>query len=808
MSLAPTGPSISDINDAFTDPDTPIGSVYYKSIGGSVINWSGALPVDSVNGQKYWESAAYPSGAKLRIFQYGSTHPARLDETGVTSWPAAGTSVLQGQIDTVITDGTNDVAVTLDVYLDGPAATVPTTPPGTMAAPTVTAISASSISVARAAPPAPGDSPTIGYKYRYSTDLINWTQADDPVDPWTPTGLLASTLYYAQTKAYNSFGDGAWSQTGSATTAAASGTVQNQVARFGSKTPTGKGGYRPFSDAGVATSLSTYNSLVSGSLGAYVPAISATGGLIFNSGGAGAPNGAVLRCTLVGGGTVDLTVETVANAYHAYDITEIKTAYAAAVCGDTIYVRDGFYNQNSPRQILSRSASPAGWNGSNPFVITPELGGVAKFGALEVGSNGTGAAQYVHLTGLKFEAQFVATSNDGIGSTKGIFAITQGLSYVTIDNCEIKTAQLVTATTTGVLNGIYNNGGRFLTARNNVIDGNAYGITSGSDDCLFEDNLILRTQVDALACSGARTKVLRNTVTEKLHQATEHAVTGVTTGSTTTFTLAAVDSANIYTGQTIYMTGLGGMPTTEGDLATVASTTTTTVTVNYNSNGLTWTGGGAIGASRGLHGDYIQHADSMNYDGGQDDMEVIGNVWQAGQQLNSYGGDGQYQAGSGGSIPAKRRRMKVIGNVYIGEYVNGMNLNNLEDSLVASNTVIRQQGSPGAQNTITRIAVNGLNNLVWDNVSTGYSLGSTSIGTNNVTLPIVSSQNIPPSPSDAAIYTDAFVNPDLVSHIALTRAEILSRYAPKPGGTLDIAIVPGAIGGQYDQNTGIYTAPR
>ena len=47
-----------------------------------------------------------------------------------------------------------------------------------------------------------------------------------------------------------------------------------------------------------------------------------------------------------------------------------------------------------------------------------------------------------------------------------------------------------------------------------------------------------------------------------------------------------------------------------------------------------------------------------------------------------------------------------------------------------------------------------------------------------------------------------------MTRLPLTYAELIAAYAPKTGGPLDLAIIPGAIGGAFDQATGIYTDPR
>ncbi len=120
--------------------------------------------------------------------------------------------------------------------------------------------------------------------------------------------------------------------------------VQAQTAVFGAATLVGAGGFKPVSLTGYSVSLASYNSLVSGSLGGYTPAIS--GGALVFSGAAGAPSGAVLRCGLSGGGTVDITISTQANTYSVATVAEIQAALSAvgSAGGKTILVRRGEYS--------------------------------------------------------------------------------------------------------------------------------------------------------------------------------------------------------------------------------------------------------------------------------------------------------------------------------------------------------------------------------------------------------------------------------------------------------------------------------
>ena len=119
--------------------------------------------------------------------------------------------------------------------------------------------------------------------------------------------------------------------------------LANQTATFGTLTIAGAGAFKPVDAAGNTVALTSYNSLVSGSLGVYTPSI-LSGGLRF-TGAAGAPNAAVLRCGYAGG-TVDITISTVANTYSVKDNTERAAAETAITSagGKTIRMRRGDFS--------------------------------------------------------------------------------------------------------------------------------------------------------------------------------------------------------------------------------------------------------------------------------------------------------------------------------------------------------------------------------------------------------------------------------------------------------------------------------
>ncbi len=89
-----------------------------------------------------------------------------------------------------------------------PVATVP----GSMAAPTVAAVSDMEIRVDLAEVPDDGGAMITRYDLRYSdTDGSNWATVTGVSTPEVITDLTAETLYYVQTRAVNAVGAGAWS---------------------------------------------------------------------------------------------------------------------------------------------------------------------------------------------------------------------------------------------------------------------------------------------------------------------------------------------------------------------------------------------------------------------------------------------------------------------------------------------------------------------------------------------------------------------------------------------------------------------
>lgn len=98
-----------------------------------------------------------------------------------------------------------------------PVATVPEQ----MAAPTVTAAGSDGIDVVLAAAPNDGGSAITSYDLRWQADGGAWVIAMDIGNPHVVSGLTAATIHHVQTRAVSALGHGAWSASGTATTAEA-----------------------------------------------------------------------------------------------------------------------------------------------------------------------------------------------------------------------------------------------------------------------------------------------------------------------------------------------------------------------------------------------------------------------------------------------------------------------------------------------------------------------------------------------------------------------------------------------------------
>jgi len=92
--------------------------------------------------------------------------------------------------------------------------------PATPSAPTVAGASSSSVQVTLASDPA-SDTTITRRDIRYGTDGTSWTQVTGVSSPHTISGLLSSTAYLVQWRAFSGEGAGGWSASGTGSTFAA-----------------------------------------------------------------------------------------------------------------------------------------------------------------------------------------------------------------------------------------------------------------------------------------------------------------------------------------------------------------------------------------------------------------------------------------------------------------------------------------------------------------------------------------------------------------------------------------------------------
>ena len=141
MAVLPKNPDALDA--IFTDPDTSAAGLTYKIINGVTVNWAGGLPTDADTGQVYYEYGPFPNGLKIRFYQYGSLWPLRYDFTSCTEKLAVAEQKLIGTIPVTISDGVNDTASTVEIWMDGLAAAPAPTAigPASVSIPNTTAVS-------------------------------------------------------------------------------------------------------------------------------------------------------------------------------------------------------------------------------------------------------------------------------------------------------------------------------------------------------------------------------------------------------------------------------------------------------------------------------------------------------------------------------------------------------------------------------------------------------------------------------------------------------------------------------------------
>ena len=190
-----------------TAPDTPTLTVTVRSATSLLASWT--EPDD--NGEPI-------TGYDLQYRTTATSTPtwSQVDDQTDTSYTIAGLSLeTEYEVQVRATNSVGDSG-----WSTSGIATTTSTVPYAPAAPTVTVLSATSLSVSWTAPSDDGGETITGYDLQYrETGTTDWTQVDDQTGTsYTITGLSAGTEYEVQVRATNSLGDSDWSTSGTATT--------------------------------------------------------------------------------------------------------------------------------------------------------------------------------------------------------------------------------------------------------------------------------------------------------------------------------------------------------------------------------------------------------------------------------------------------------------------------------------------------------------------------------------------------------------------------------------------------------------
>lgn len=573
-------------------------------------------------------------------------------------------------------------------------------------------------------------------------------------------------------------------------------------AAFGAKTIATKGGAMGRDAQNQPLTLTGYQSLVTGSLGTHTPVV-ANGRLHFTT--AGAPDGAVLRCTHAGG-TVDLKISTVANAYSVASLAEADAAYEAAVLGDEILMRQGGYNlDGAVREIIGKGTAPTGtWTGSNYVTVKPHTGDTVTVGRWEINAGGVAAtSQYLRITGIDFMSELIHDVN----GLPGVLTVIG--SDIKIDGNTFDHVGGVTAGTTG--HGILVNcstGGNRIHVENNTLRGGMFGIKGVLTTGRIVDNDIRKITADAMQITKFNGGLIQgNVITEKLYGHKNTPILSITPSGANTIVEVA-DISPFQLGEFFAFSGLGGaagMDLLNNKLLYISGSDAqaNTLTFAINTSGEpAYTGGGTLGYVTGAHGDYIQFSDAFTGTE-HDNVTIRGNLLYHGEvsadDLLWPDGQGIFMGG------ASRSGWTIEGNIYCGKMVRGISVPTLVNSNVRSNTVIRGLGANGAvggSNPSIFIGGDNTTNVI-HNIACAYSLTGTVVTSNNPVLSLVANNAVPANATDLATMAAAFVGG---APAPGTAYDPITVYAPKTGGPFDTASVPGAIPA-YNFATDVYTQP-
>lgn len=188
---------------------------------------AGAIDQVSPNiGDTLTVSGAVVGSTPVYRWQKSATNAFAGEETDIAGATGASLDTSSGvTADDYVRRGVQDEGPQAEVFTASVQVAAAATVPAQMSAPSLTVISATEISVDRAAAPDDGGSAITSYDLQWQEDGGSWTLVTGISDPQSITGLTASTLYYVQTRAVNAVGAGAWSASASDTTQAGAGAL-------------------------------------------------------------------------------------------------------------------------------------------------------------------------------------------------------------------------------------------------------------------------------------------------------------------------------------------------------------------------------------------------------------------------------------------------------------------------------------------------------------------------------------------------------------------------------------------------------
>lgn len=604
----------------------------------------------------------------------------------------------------------------------------------------------------------------------------------------------------------------------SLTVNAAATTVENQAAEFGDGE---NAPYVPRDTSGALVPLASYDSLVAGDLEGFTPAIS-SGGLWFGSGN-GAPANAVLRCTLVAGGTVDITVTESANTETFNDLDAWLTALNGAALTEEKALRAGTYNAAMERKRVRKTvdntaswSAPTGLDSGNWTIGRPCTGENAAVNlcGMEFGS---GTADYPHYVRLRF---FISETPQ-IADDGGTGALTGGLSsawrldkgtHVAITDCILGHAGVTTGTSLNNFKGIVADDG-YVWLENLTLNGFIKSVQGQFDGSSLIRNVhSVRCIEDSFYFTKCDGLLLEDCASyDKLFPFNEPVpIVGITRGNPTIIEVA--DTLGLNTNENIALVGING---TLGDLLNNRSPSCSTVTATTFTIGIDTTSADAwdelsgqvyIGTNK--HGDHIQMP-APAAAGDQDNVTIRRFRGYRGNPGVPFGQDGQglHLGLPGGAWnPAyARNNFTLEDSVFEVAGNNGANIQGVVGGRVRGNTWAPVIGIPHAGIGDVWIDENCQDLEFYDNTATAFSIHPSAtfkVSRNNQELPTLSDYDAEfPSAGDLAIMAAAYVDPPTHPEADYDAG---TAYVSKTNGTLDLASPKaGIFGVDYSAKTSL-----